>query len=146
MDKNVHKVAQGLEIKSNGFRCWLMLFYIMMTLIRRRLQGRDLEPFTISRSFAIYKTGREAYARFFFFFLCIRSFFESHIWEMIVKCRTSFYATFYKWGPSSRALLKFTGPGTCFAGTFWKRCMGQWHDAFLSGFKFLLKHSYKCNS
>ncbi len=53
---------------------------MLMTLIRSRLQGRELKPFNCAQvqdhfRFIDFTSEREVYARFLF----IRSFYESHV-------------------------------------------------------------------
>ncbi len=53
-----------------------MLFYMIMILIRGRLQGGDLAQFQDHLLFINVTSGREAYARVF---LCMFVFSESHL-------------------------------------------------------------------
>ncbi len=57
-----------------------MIFYMLMTLIRSRLQGRELKPFSCAQvqdhlRFMDFTSERDAYVCF----LYVRSFYESHV-------------------------------------------------------------------
>ncbi len=68
-----------LPFSSKRFGSWLVLYRMLMTFNRWRLQGGDLKPFNCAQfeeyfEFINFTSERKAYVHF----LCIRSFSESH--------------------------------------------------------------------